>query len=171
MWTRVKSRALHDYMKNERVIGCLKNTIQQPFVPRTGSNRILTLYVHIPFAVHPGSNSHIGTCTTLVHGSMLPLSSKQKSNGKSSSKARRIGVDNKMTLDMLMNRFYIVVQYFYITNQLISGDISGVIYKPTEVLENNCFTQTLERKLFHANKMELMNMYFIKSIKSKWARL
>ena len=50
-------------------------------------------------------------------------------------------------------------------------DISRVIYKQTEVMESDCFTQTLQGKLFHTNKIELMNVYFIKSIKSKLARL
>ena len=130
MWTRVKSRALHDYMKNERVIGCLKNTIQQPFVPRTGSNRILTLYVPVSFAVHSESSSHVEMYTS-VHESMLYLSLKQKNSAKSLSKARLIGVDNKMTLDMLMKHFYIAVRYFYITNRLMTGNISRIIYKPT----------------------------------------
>ena len=144
-----------------------KNTVQLPFVSGTDSNGILTLYVHTSFAVHPESISHIGTCTTLVHRSMLHLSSKQKSNGKSSLKARLVRVDNTMTLDILMRYFDSAVQYFYITNRLMAGGISGVIYKPTEVMESDCFTQALQRKLFHTNKMELMNVYFIKSIKSK----
>ena len=113
--------------KNWKSYWLSKNTVQLPFVSGTDSNGILTLYVPVSFVVHPESSSHIGTCITLVHGSMLSLSSKQKSNGKSSSKARLIGVDNTMTLDMLMKHFYIAVQYFYITNQLIAGDISRVI--------------------------------------------
>ena len=54
------------------------------FVLGTDDNGILILYVNASFAVHPESNSHIGICTTLVHESMLSLSSKQKSNEKSS---------------------------------------------------------------------------------------
>ena len=107
----------------------------------------------------------------LVHGSILSVSSKKQRNGKVSLKPRIIGIDNKMTIDMLMKHFYIAVRYFYITNQLMTGDISRVIYNPTEVMESNCFTQNLQEKLFHTNKMELMNVYFIKSIKSKWMRL
>ena len=92
-------------------------------------------------------------------------------SGKVSLKTRLTEVDNKMTLDMLIKNFYIAVQYFYITNQLISGDISRVIYKPTEVMESDYFTQALKEKLFHINKMELMNVYFVKRIESKWVRL
>ena len=56
---------------------------------------------------------------------------RKKGNGKVSLKTRVIGVDNKMTIDKLMKYLYIAAQYFYITNQIISGDISRVIYKPT----------------------------------------
>ena len=102
---------------------------------------------------------------------MLSLSSKQKRSGKVSLKTRLIGVDNKMKLDMLMKYFYITVPYFYITNWLISGDISRVIYKPTEVMESDYFTQALQGKLFNINTMEMINVHVSKSIKSKWVRL
>ena len=116
--TQVKSLALHDCTKIVIVIviDCLKNTVQLPFVSGTDSNEILTLYIPASFAVHPESSSHIGIYITLVHGSILSLSSKQKSNGKSSPKTRFIGVDNTMTLDMLMEKFYIAIQYFCIIN-------------------------------------------------------
>ena len=76
-----------------------------------------------------------------------------------------------MTLDMLMKHFYIVVQYFYITNRLISGDFSRVIYKPTKTMKSNYFTQALQGKMLNINKMELMNVHLNKSIESKWVRL
>ena len=78
----------------------------------------------------------------LVHRSMLSLSLKKKRSGKVSLKTRVIRIDKKMTIDKLMKHFYIVVQYFYITNRIISGDISNAIYKPTEV-KSLYFTQAL----------------------------
>ena len=98
----------------------------------------------------------------LVHGNMLSLSSKKERSGKVSLKTGIIGIDNKMTINTLMKHFYIAVRYFYITNQSISGDISRIIYKSTKVVNSNYFTQALQGKLFHTNKMELMNVYFIK---------
>ena len=120
--------------------------------------------------MHPGFNNHVRMCN-LVHGNMLSLSSKKDRNGKVSLKTGIIRIDNKMTMYTLMKHFYIAVQCFYINNRLISGDISRVIYNPTEVMKSNYFTQALQGKLFHTIKMELMNLYFIKSIESKWVRL
>ena len=91
----------------EELLAALKHTVQLTVVSGTDINGILTSYVPVSFAVHPESNSHIGTCIMLVYGTILSLSSKQKSNGKSSSKTRLIEVDNTMTLDMLINYFYI----------------------------------------------------------------
>ena len=51
-----------------------------------------------------------------------------------------IGIDNTMTLNTSMKHSYIAIRYFYITNQLISGDISRVIYRPNEVMKSNYFT-------------------------------
>ena len=107
--TQVKSQAIHDYTKTGRVIGNLRDNVQLSSVSGTDSNRILTLYVPVSFAVHPESSSHIGMCN-LVPGSILSLSLKQKSSGRGSLKTRLIAVDSKMTLDMLMKHFYITVR-------------------------------------------------------------
>ena len=77
---------------------------------------------------------------------MLSLSSKKERNGKVSLKTGIIGIDYKMTISMLMRHLYIAVKYFYITNPLISGDISRVIYKPTKITKRNYFTRALKEK-------------------------
>ena len=91
-------------------------------------------------------------CLTLVHGSMLSLSSKQKSNTKSSSKAGLAGVDNTMSFVVSMKHFFvsqvrsinITVGYFYITDRLLTGEISRVIYKPTEEIKSVYLTKALQ---------------------------
>ena len=57
--------------------------------------------------------------------------------------------------------------YIYITVQFMTGNVSRVIYKQTEVMERNYFIQVLKGKLFYTNKMGLMNGCFTKSIKIK----
>ena len=102
---------------------------------------------------------------------MLFSSSKKQRKGKVSLKNGLKGVDYKMTINMLMKNLYIVVRYFYITNRLISGDISRVIYKPTKTMKSNYFTQAIQGKLININKLELTKVNVIKSIRSKWVRL
>ena len=40
----------------------------------------------------------------------------------------------------------IAVRYFYITDRLKAGDVSRVIYKPTEEMESDYFTKALQGK-------------------------
>ena len=100
--TQVKSQALHDYTKTG---------VRLLSVSGTDSNEILTLHVLTSYALHSESRSHIGM-STLASGSMLSLSSEQKSSGRGSLKTGLIGVDNKMTLDMLIKHFYTAIQYY-----------------------------------------------------------
>ena len=90
LWTQVKSPVSHNYTKTGRFIGCFKNTVHITFVSGTDSNDILTSCIPVSFTVHPEFSSHTSTSIPLVRGSVLSLSSKQKSNGESSSKARLI---------------------------------------------------------------------------------
>ena len=163
--------ALVDYTETRRTIGCLIDTVVQTlYVSGTNSNVNTTSYVNTSLAVYPGSNNHVNMCN-LVHGNMLSLSSKKERSSKVSLKTGIIEIDNKMTINMLMKYFYIAARYFYITNWLISGDINKVIYKPTEAMKSDYVTEALQGKLFNINKTELMNVYVIKSIKSKLVRL
>ena len=92
----------------------------------------ITSYLHTSMVVHPESNNHL-QIHNLIHGKMLSLSSKKQQNGKVPLNNGILWVDYKMMINMLMKYLYITAQYFYITNQLISGKISRVIYKPTKL--------------------------------------
>ena len=59
-----------------------------------------------------------------------------------------------MTINILIKHLYIAVQYYYITNRLIFGDISRVIYKPTKTMKSNYFTQVIQKELISNNKLE-----------------
>ena len=127
-------------------------------------------YFHKSMVVHPGSNGHL-QIRNLIHRNMLSSSSKKQQNGRDLLNNDILGVDYKITINVLMNYSYITVQYFYITNRLISGKISRVIYKPTKIMESNYYTQTIQGELINTNKLELTKVNSIKSIGSKWVRL
>ena len=130
----------------------------------------MIVYIQASFAVHLEYNICIRICTTLVHGSMSSLASKQKNNTKSSTRDGLIGVVNTVTFFILMKHcvvsqvrsININVQYFCIVDQLMTGDTSKVFYKPTEIMENDCFTQALQENLFHTIMMGLMNIFLPK---------
>jgi len=132
------SQALVDYADMRRIIGCILDDVQAPCVSINNSIGAITSYFHTSMVVHPGSNDHL-RIRNLIHGNMLSSSSKKQKNGKVSLKNGIIGVDYKMTISMLIKHLYIAVQYIYITNRLISGDISRVIYKPTKTMKSDYF--------------------------------
>ena len=130
----------------------------------------ITSYFHTSLVLHSRSNDHL-RIGNLIHSNMLSSSSKTQQNGKVSLKNGIIGVAYKMTMNMLMKHLYIAIQYFYITNELIYGKISRIIYKPNKTMKSDYFIQTIQGKLIDINKLGLTNIKSIKSIGSKWVRL
>ena len=53
---------------------------------------------------------------------------------------------------------HINVQYFYITDRLKAGDISKIIYKPTEDIESYYLTKALQGMAFHTHCKTLMGL-------------
>ena len=170
LWSWIMSRALVDYTDIGRIIGCILDDVQAPYVSMNDSVRNIISYFHTSMVVHPGSYDHFWI-HNLIHGNMLSSSSKKQMNGIVSLKNYIQGVDYKMTINMLLKHLYLAVQYFYITNRLISGYISSDIYKPTKIMKINYFIQVIQGKLININKLELTKMNVIKTIISKGVRL
>ena len=53
---------------------------------------------------------------------------------------------------------HIDVRYFYITDQLKSGAVSEVVYKPTEDMTSDYLTKALQGKLFIKHRKTLMGL-------------
>ena len=104
--TRVKPPNEQDYKKLGRVISYLKETVHLPPVIGANDSRTLTWNINASFAVYPDCKSHTRACLTLVYGSVLSISAKQKVNTKSLTKAELVGVDDAMTFVMWMKHFF-----------------------------------------------------------------
>ena len=111
--------------------------------------------------VHPGPNDYL-QIHNVIYGNRLSSSSKKQQNGKVSLKNSILRVDYKMTINMLIKHLYMVVQYLYIPNQLISWDVSKIIYKPTKIMKSNYFTQAKQGKRININTLELTKVNVIK---------
>ena len=133
------SLALADYTDIGRIICCILHYVLALHVSLNDSIGSVTSYFHVSKIVHSGSNTHL-QLRNLIHGNMISSALKKRWKGKVSLKNGIIGVDHKMTINMSMKHLYIAARYFYITKQLISGDISRDIYKPTKTLKSNYFT-------------------------------
>ena len=164
------SRALVDYTDMGRAIDHILDEVYAPSVSTRDSIGSTTSFFHTSMVVHPESSDHLRICK-YIHESLLSLSSKKQQNGKVSLNNGVLGVDYKLTINMLMKHLYTAVQYFHITNQLISGKINRAIYNPTKTTKSDYFTKTIQGELININKLELNEMNSTKSIVSKWVRL
>ena len=170
LWSWMVLLALVDYIHMGRIIGRILDDVYALSMLMKDSIGSITSHFYTSMVVHPGSNDHL-QIHNLIHGNMLSSSSKKQRNGKVSLNNGILKVNYKMKTKVLMKHLYIAVQYFYITNQLISGKISRVIYKPTKTMKNDYFICTIQGRLIDINKLELTKMNSIKIIRSKWVRL
>lgn len=93
---------------------------------------------------------------------MLPLESKLKGLGKETI----IEQDNTSTIQLERNGWrssskrtkHINVRYFFVTDRLKAGDVTRVVYKPTELMESDFLTKALMGKSFHAHRETLMGL-------------
>ena len=53
---------------------------------------------------------------------------------------------------------HIDVRYFYITDKLKSGEVTEVVYKPTEYMTSDYLTKALQGKLFIKHRDTLMGL-------------
>ena len=65
--------------------------------------------------LHPGLDDHL-RIHKFMHKSLLFSLLKKPQNGKDSLNNVVLGIDYKLSINMLMKQLYIAVQYFYITN-------------------------------------------------------
>ena len=103
------SWALVDYTNMGGVIGCIiMDNVQAPHMSMNNSIGSITSYFHTSMAIHLGSNNHL-RIPNLIDGNILSSSSMKQQNEKVSFKNGILGVDYKMTINMLMKNVYIVV--------------------------------------------------------------
>lgn len=94
--TRVKSPDEHDWVKLRRVMKYLKDTRFLKLTLSAENLRVLKWYLDSSYAVHPDCKGHTGGMLTLGKGAVTSGSRKQKLNGRSSTEAEIIGVDDFM---------------------------------------------------------------------------
>ena len=82
-----------------------------------------------------------------------------------------LGFDFKLSINMLMKRLYIAVQYFYVLNQITLEDDCHVVYTPSANTQSEHLTKTIDGELININKLEMNKMNSTKSIVSKHVRL
>ena len=170
LWSLMLLLTLVDYTDMRGIIGRILDDLLVLHVSMNHNIGSTTTLFYVSMAVYSGFNDHL-RIHNLINRTMLSSLSKKQLKGKVLLKKGILVVDYKVTINMLTKYLYIAVRYLYITNQLISWDISRAIYKPTKTLESDYFTQAIQRKLIIINQLELTKVNVIKSIGSKLVRL
>ena len=78
-----------------------------------------------------------------------------------------LGLDYKLSINMLMKQLYIVVRYFYITYRLTMEEDYQAIYPTTTITRSDYLTKTINGELIDINKLEMNEMNSTKIIVSK----
>ena len=92
----------------------------------------------------------------------LPLDSNLKNLGKEVV----VEQDNTSAIQLQRNGWrssskrtkHIQVRYFFINDRLNAGDVSRVVYKPTDLMESDFLTKALMGKSFYAHRETLMEL-------------
>ena len=127
LWSWMISGALVDYTNIGKIIGCILDNMYAPCVSMSNSIGSITSFFHTSMVVHPRFNDYLQIHNS-IHGNILSSSSKKQQIWKVSLNNGILEVDYKITVNISMKYLYIAIRYLYITNQLISGMISRVIW-------------------------------------------
>ena len=82
---------------------------------------ILKWYLDAAFAVHPDMKSHTGSAFTLGKGAIISSSTKQKTNTRSSTKAKLNGIDDEIG-KVLWSKWFLEAQGFEVKLNIIYQD-------------------------------------------------
>ena len=102
------SRALVDYTEMERAISHILDEIYAPFVLMRNHIGVLTSFFHTSMVLHPGSDDHLHILKFIYEG-LLSSSSKKQQNRNVSLNNVVLGIDYKLTINMLRKQLYIAV--------------------------------------------------------------
>ena len=103
--TRVKEPQEDDWNKLCRMMAYLKGTPDESLILRADDTNKICWYVDASFAVHADMRSHTGACMTMGKGAAQTISTKQKVNTRSSTKAELIAVDDVIAQIMWTTHF------------------------------------------------------------------
>ena len=104
--TRVSDLSQQDYNKLSTVIKYIGETTHLPLLIGWDKSGVFTWSVDALFAVHQDMRSHTGAALSMGKGSLMSMSTKQKINTKSSTKAELVGVDDAMNFIVWSKLFF-----------------------------------------------------------------
>jgi len=119
--TRVRNPNKSDWEKLKRMMEFLKTTKDDVMKLKAESLNVIKWYLDAAFAVHPDMKSHTGAAMTLGEGCPTTISTKQKTNSRSSTEAELISGDDIIS-KVLWTRRFMEAQGIQVTTNVIFRD-------------------------------------------------
>lgn len=148
--TRTQATDVDDYRKLARVIKYLRRYPKLALTLEADGVRVVKWSVDALFAVHEDMRSHTGGCGSLGKGAFAAVSSKQKMNTRSSTKAELVGVDDMMG-KILWTQYFLKAQGYDVGPAVVEQDNKSAI-----LLETNG-TRSSTKRTHHIN----VRYYFV----------
>ena len=125
--TRVKTQDEDEWGKLKRVIKYLNGAKNLKLMLSADNLSIIKWFVDALYAIHNDCKGHTGAMFTLGSGASASLSWKQKINGKSSTEAKLIAVDEAIS-QILWTGYFLESQGYHIPkNTLYQYNKSAII--------------------------------------------
>ena len=124
--TRVREPTVDDWYKLVRLVDYLKRTKEDCLLINMDNSGTIKWYVDVAYAVHPDMRSHTGAVMTLGKGAIASISSKQKTNARSSTEAELIGIDDVIS-QVLWTKLFMEHQGIEIKQNIIFQDNKSTI--------------------------------------------
>ena len=144
--------------------------VYEPFVSMRDSIGSATSFFHTSMVVHPGSDTRL-RILKFIHKGLLSSLSKEQQHGKDSLENVALGIDYKLSINMLMKLLHITVQYIYILNRITLEEDCHDICTPTANTRSEYLTKTIDGEVIDINKLEMNKINSTKSFVSKRVRL
>jgi hypothetical protein len=146
--TRVQSPDMDDLRKLGRVIRYLRRTAHWTLTLEADSMTRITWSVDASYAVHPDMRSHTGATMTFGKGSAYSTSLRQKMNGRSSTEAELIGVNDVMGIILWTRHFLEAQGYEVVENVILQDNESAILLEKNGRQSSTKRTRHLEIRYF-----------------------
>jgi hypothetical protein len=149
--TRVRKPDQDDWKKLQRMIRYLRGSLELPLILSADGTSIIKWWVNGSHGVHYDMRGHTGGMASLGKGALMPTSTRQKINTRSSTETELVGADDMMPQIMWTN-YFMNAQGYGLTQTILYQDNQSAI-----LLEKNGKMSSGKRTK-HVN----IRYYFIK---------
>ena len=124
--TRVTYSTEQDWLKLKRLVRYLYGTKERVLI--IGANDVTTvnIYIDAAYAVHNNMRSHTGGCITFGRGIIMPKSTKQKLNTKSSTEAELVACSEYIQ-SAIYARLFLQAQGYELSPSIVNQDNQSTI--------------------------------------------